>query len=160
MRGAGKAGLAAAAFAGLALATWGIIQYRTPDLCYACQRDLHKHSITTGILDGKPAKFCCPMCALSEQKQSGKHVRVTTLTDFVSGNTLAPDQAFLVKNSDLNPCMDSKVKLSGDKQPVHVHFDRCAPSLLSFTSQKDAAQFARDHGGQLVRFPEIESAYR
>ena len=160
MRGAGKAAIAAMAFVSLAVATWGVIRYRTPELCYACQRDLHKHSITTGLLDGKPAKFCCTMCAMSEGKQSGKHVQVTALTDFVTGKTLEPGEAFLVKNSDINPCMDGKGKLSGDKQPLHVHFDRCAPSLLSFASQQDAAAFAREHGGQMVRFPEVEKALR
>jgi hypothetical protein len=129
-------------------------------MCQACQRPVHQHSLTLGEVDGKPMRFCCPMCALTEHKQSGKKVMVKQLTDFVTGEDLTPGSAFLVRGSGVNPCSDSKAHLSHDKQPLHVHFDRCSPSVLAFSSHAAAAAHAQKHGGQVLRFTQVEPLYR
>ena len=52
--------------------------------------------------------------------------------------------------------MDGTAHVSGDKQPMHVHFDRCSPSLLAFAKREAAEAFMREHGGRMVRFSELE----
>jgi hypothetical protein len=145
--GAGAAGMAA----------WWVYGRSGAASCVACSRAIHPHSLTSGLIDGKPARFCCPMCAVTEYRQTGKRVRVTELTAFDTGAKLAPESAILVRNSDINPCMDGGAHLSGDKQPLHVHFDRCSPSVLAFSKRETADTFVRAHGGRIVRFAEMEA---
>jgi hypothetical protein len=100
------------------------------------------------------------MCALTEHKQTGKQVRITRLTDFENRASLDPHKAVLVRGSELNPCRDNKGHTSHDKQPLHVHFDRCAPGVLAFSSREAAAAFARRHGGQVTQFAAVEAMLR
>src|ERR1039458_535986 len=72
--------------------------------CYACRRLIHAHSRTVALVNGRSRVFCCPACALSEHQQEGKPVKVTELTSFLTGATLAPDSAYVVKGSDVNMC--------------------------------------------------------
>jgi hypothetical protein len=147
--------LLALALVAAAGAGWWRFARNTAEQCQACRREVHIPSRTVGYLDGKRAVFCCPVCALTETKQSGKQVRITTLTDFDTGASLDPAKAVLVRDSEVNPCKDSKGHMSHDKQPLHVHFDRCAPSVLAFATRESALAFARRHGGQLTRFADL-----
>ena len=148
------------AIAGLGYAAWRVVQSRGQETCQACQRAVHHHTRTVGIAEGKREIFCCPACALSEHRQTGRQVRITELTDFESGTRFSPDHAYVVRGSDLNPCVQHTSTLDRDKQPLHVHFDRCSPSMLAFAHQEAAATFAKQHGGQVVRFQELASDYR
>src|ERR1035437_4928566 len=90
----------------VALATgyggWGGEVRTPPQQSYACQRPIHAHSRTVALANGSSRLFCCPACALSEQRQEGKAVRVTELTAFLSGAKLSPNDAYVVKGSDVN----------------------------------------------------------
>src|ERR1035438_5471543 len=66
-------------------AGWRAYQRTQPEQCYACQRLIHAHSRTIATDKGVSRLFCCPACALSEQRQEGRTVRVTQLTAFLSG---------------------------------------------------------------------------
>src|SRR3974377_1194955 len=81
----------------------GYEAYRGPvgQQCYACQRPIHAHSRTVGLVNGRPRLFCCPACALSEHEQEGKPIRVTELTAFLTGAKLSPSAAFVVRGSDV-----------------------------------------------------------
>jgi nitrous oxide reductase accessory protein NosL len=49
--------------------------------------------------------------------------------------------------------------MNADKRASDVHYDRCSPSILAFAQRSDAAQFAREHGGEVLRFSELVSAF-
>jgi hypothetical protein len=130
-----------------------------PDECYACARAIHAHSRTTGIVNGRARTFCCPACALSEHEQEGKPVRITELTAFLTGEKLAPAEAFIVKGSDVNMCAHTRELVDEEKRPADLHYDRCSPSMLVFKHRDEAVQFVRRHGGEVLPFTEIASAY-
>jgi hypothetical protein len=127
--------------------------------CYACQRQIHAHSRTLAVDKGKARVFCCPACALSEHEQERKPIGITELTDFLTGAKLLPDRAFLVKGSDVNMCAHKHELLDAQKRPAEVRYDRCAPSLLAFGDRGEAVKFTREHGGEVVPFGEIVSAF-
>ena len=134
---------------------WRVYQQTQPEQCYACQRPMHAHSRTVAFAKGSSRLFCCPACALSEQRQEGKAVQVTELTDFRSGAKLSPNDAYVVKGSDVNMCAQSHEVIDADKRGANVHYDRCAPSLLAFSQEREAVQFTREHGGTVHSFREV-----
>ena len=127
--------------------------------CYACQRSIHSHSRTVGLVSGRPRLFCCPSCALSEHEQEGKPIRVTELTAFLTGARLSPADAFVVRGSDVNMCARTHELMDADKRAADVHYDRCSPSMLAFSRREEALQFAREHGGEVVPFKDIGTAF-
>jgi len=151
--------LAVAVAACLGYAAFKAYRGSQADYCYACQRPVHAHMRTVAVVHGRPRFFCCPACALSEHEQEGKPIRVTELTDFFTGARLSPSEAFVVKGSDVNMCARTHEMVDADKQAADVHYDRCAPSLLAFGKQADATQFAREHGGEVLPFTQIVSAF-
>jgi hypothetical protein len=114
---------------------------------------------TIALINGKPRVFCCPACALSEHQQEGKPIRITELTAFLTGGKLSPNQAFVVKGSDVNMCARTQELIDADKRPADLRYDRCAPSLLAFALRREAAEFARVHGGEVILFSELASAF-
>ena len=147
----------------VALATgyagWRAYQRTQPEQCYACQRAIHAHSRTVALTKGGSRLFCCPACALSEQRQEGEAVRVTELTAFLSGAKLSPNDAWVVKGSDVNMCAQAHEVIDADKRPADVQYDRCAPSLLAFAQEREAIQFSREHGGTVLPFREVAASY-
>ena len=138
---------------------WRVYQRTQPEQCYACQRLIHAHSRTVATDKGKSRLFCCPACALSEQKQEGAAVRVTELTAFLSGAKLSPGSAYVVKGSDVNMCAQAHEMIDADKRPADVHYDRCAPSILAFAQESEAIHFSREHGGTVLPFREVAASY-
>lgn len=135
---------------------WRMATHRAEDVCMACQRPAASMTRTTGIVDGKPEVFCCPACALTETKQSGKKVVITSLTDHETGKPMPPENAFLVKGSDMNHCLRGHdAHVNADKRPMESHFDRCNPSLMAFSSRQAAARFQRVHGGEIITFQQL-----
>lgn len=145
---------------GLSYAAWRYISEREAQFCKACSRPVHEHSQTVARVDGKRGSYCCPACALSEHQQSGKPVEVIELTDHLNGRKLQPAAAFVVRNSAVNPCHQHQPAVTPDKQPMHSHFDRCAPSILAFASKAAAEEFSREHGGQVLAFSDLASQYQ
>jgi len=94
-------GVAAIAI-GLGYAAFSVYRGSRAEQCYACQRAVHAHMRTVAVVAGREQVFCCPACALSEHEQEGRPIKITELTDFLTGAKLAPDQAFLVRGSDVN----------------------------------------------------------
>ena len=130
-----------------------------PEQCYACQRPIHAHLRTVAVAKGSSRLFCCPACALSEQRQEGKAVRVTELTAFMSGAKLSPDKAYVVKGSDVNMCAHAHEMIDADKRAAAVQYDRCAPSLLAFAQEGEAIQFSREHGGTVLPFRAVAASF-
>lgn len=152
--------LAIAAVAiGLGYAGFNSYRRSQPELCYASNREIHPDMRTVAIVDGKARVFCCPACALSEHAQEGKPVRVTELTDFFTRAKLSPNDAFIVRGGDVNMCVRTHELMNADKRPVDLQYDRCSPSILAFGRKEEAMQYAREHGGEVLAFSQIVSAF-
>ena len=145
----------------VALSYVGLKAFRasSAEECYACRRLIHAHSRTVVLVNGHARLFCCPACALSEHEQEGKPVKVTQLTSVLTGATLLPDSAYMVKGSDVNMCATTHGIMTADKRPADVHYDRCAPSLLAFARRSEAVEFVREHGGEVLPFKEVATAF-
>ena len=111
------------------------------------------------MVNGRLRLFCCPACALSEHEQQGTPIKVTQLTSFLTGATLSPDNAYVVKGSDVNMCAETPGIITAEKRPVDVRYDRCAPSLLAFAERSEAVAFVREHGGEVLPFKEVAIAF-
>ena len=140
-------------------AGWRVYRGAQPEQCYACQRPIHVHSRTIAFAKGGSRLFCCPACALSEQKQEGGPVRVTELTAFLTGVRLSPNDAYVVRGSDVNMCVRIRKLIDADKRPAELDYDRCAPSLLTFAQVREATQFSQEHGGTILPFREVAAAF-
>ena len=144
---------------GLGYAGWRIFRSSEPQVCQVCSRPIHAHSKTVGLVGDRREQFCCPACALATHEQSGRAVRIVELTDYETSSPLAPSQAYIVRGSDVNTCAQQHGPGGPDKQPTHVHFDRCSPSLLAFVGRDAAARFASEHGGDVLSFSELAASY-
>jgi hypothetical protein len=145
--------------AGIGYGAWHYVAERSAQVCHACLRPVHFHMKTVAMIDGKRANYCCPACAMSEHQQSGKPVDIVEVTDYLDGRALKPQGSFVVRNSDLNPCLDHHPSVGENSQPLQSHFDRCAPSILAFADQSSAADFAARHGGQVLKFGEFVAGF-
>jgi hypothetical protein len=142
----------------LGYAGWKSFAQPDADQCYACKRQIHAHSKTVAFIDGRSRLFCCPACALSQSQQMGKTIHITRLTSFLTGRALSPDNAYVVRASDVNMCERTKELVDGDKRAADLRYDRCAPSLIAFAERSDAMQFAREHGGEVMPFSQAAAA--
>lgn len=145
---------------GIGYAAWRYVAERDAHSCSACTRSIHPHSKTIAVVDGKRGFYCCPACALTQHQQSRVLVDVIELTDYLGGGRLAPNQSYVVRDSEENPCLHHQPVVNPDKQPMHSHFDRCAPSILAFRDQRAAVAFSASHGGRVIKFSELASEYR
>jgi len=145
--------------AGLGYGGFRVYRATQPEQCYACTRAIHAHMRTIAIVNGRTKVFCCPACTLSEHEQEGKPMRVTELTSYLTGEKLTPAEAFIVKGSDVNMCAHTAALVDDEKRPADLHYDRCSPSMLAFKQRSEAVDFVRQHGGQVLPFAEIASAY-
>lgn len=143
----------------LGYAGWRTFSYSNADECYACKRPIHAHSKTVALADGRSRLFCCPACALSQHQQIGKPISITQLTSFLTGSALSPDNAYVVRASDVNMCERTKELVNADKRGSDLRYDRCAPSLIAFAERSDAVQFAREHGGEVMPFSQAAAAF-
>lgn len=149
----------AAIVAGLVFMGYEAYARPNADLCFACRRMVHPEMRTIAVVNGHARIFCCPACALSEHEQVGRPVRVTEVTGFLTGARLAPDNTFVVRGSDVNMCARKRELLDADKRRAGMQYDRCLPSMLAFRMRSDAEEFAREHGGEVLPFRRIVSAY-
>ncbi len=145
---------------GLLYAGWRVTQSPESEACGACGRPVHAQSQTLASTDGAPGVFCCPTCALTLHRQTGREVRVTQLTDFDTGEKIDPGKAVIVLESSVNLCMRGETHMHSNKQPVPLGFDRCSPSMIAFSSRAGAENFARQNGGMVKPFRELAVAYQ
>ena len=144
---------------GLGYVGWRTWRSSDAQVCQVCSRPIHSHTRTVGLVGSRRESFCCPACALTAIDQSGRAVKIIELTDYETNYALDPGKAYLVRGSDVNTCAQQHGPVDADKQPTVVHFDRCSPSLLAFTRREAAATFARQHGGDVMTFPELAASY-
>ncbi len=145
---------------GLLYAGWPVTWSLESDECHACGRPVHAESQTLANTDGTLGVFCCPTCALTLRRQTGREVRVTRLTDFDTGRKIDPGDAVIVLESGVNLCMRGETHVHPDKQLARLEFDRCSPSMIAFSSLVGAEDFAKKNGGMVKLFQELAVAYQ
>jgi len=88
----------------------------------------------------------------------GKPIKITQLTSFTTGKAISPDSAYVVQGSNVNMCATKHEVMDADKRPADLRYDRCAPSLIAFAQRDEAAEFAREHGGEVKPFTQLTGA--
>ena len=118
--------------------------------CPVCRRHEHRESLVRFRAEGEGVtEVCCLSCALAYGRQTSKAVTIVSVTDHNSGKPLDPDGATFVVGSDVSPCTHGAEQLRLEGETLPVHWDRCMPSILAFTSREAAEAFRTQHGGHL-----------
>jgi nitrous oxide reductase accessory protein NosL len=128
------------------------------DRCVLSDRAIHPYMAAEVAVEGGPSgRACCIRCAITYAQQTGKQVRVMSVTDYRTRKPIAPDHAFYVTGSNVAPCVGPPMEATaGRRECCILGFDRCAPSTLAFASEQDAIRFQREHGGRIETFAELE----
>jgi hypothetical protein len=143
--------------AGLGVVAWQMTGGSGGETCAACSRAVHVHTRTVANLDCRTHTYCCLACAISEYHQTRQPVEVLAINDYQSGESLQPHQAFIVRGSRINHCLDMEPapRVEDVGHPAHRDFDRCAPGMIAFETRDAAAQFAAKNGGAVLSFSEL-----
>ena len=142
---------------GLVYTAWKLQVASKSAICRVCHRHVHEGSEVIVLWNGQREAFCCPSCASTFRRQEGRPVKVVELTDFKTGIKVAPEEAYVVEGSNVNPCLQHPVLMDSQKQVAPLGFDRCSPSLLVFPNLRAAEGFQREHGGKVLRFQDLAS---
>ena len=138
-------------------AGWRVYRETPSEYCEFSARPVHTQTKAIALVDGEQKIFCCPACALTMRAQTGQDVKLTELTDYETGRPLVPEQAFVVRGSEINMCVTQHMLMEENKQAAPMNFDRCMPSLVAFARREAAEHFLQVHGGILVSFQELLS---
>jgi nitrous oxide reductase accessory protein NosL len=128
-----------------------------PAVCRVCGRPLHQGMTVEIQVEGRaPEKVCCLRCAISDSQQTGKTVRVLSVTDYVGHQPVRSDRAVYVVGSGITPCGGPPVEVPASRREASVvRWDRCLPSVIAFAKREDAEQFQRDAGGAIQTFAQV-----
>jgi hypothetical protein len=144
---------------GLAFVGWTMLGPGEAATCHACGRPVHEQVLTIGLDDGHRETYCCLACALTHHQQSGDAVEIVELRDYDTGRHLSPEEAFLVRESDVNVCMRHPMLSDREGSSSTMEFDRCTPSMIAFATRERAQEFQHRHGGILLPFSEVHRAF-
>lgn len=127
------------------------------DRCVLSDRVIHpRMAATIAVQDGPSGRTCCIRCAITYAQQTGKDVRVVSVTDYLTHKQLAPDKASYVTGSDVAPCVGPRVKATGSRRECcFLGWDRCSPSTVAFANIQEAQRFQREHGGRIETFADL-----
>jgi len=151
----------AVATAGFLLATTASCGRSKTASCSQCRRDECKNlSFTIGLENGGSVETCCPRCALRYLAEKRPAVATLAVRSFADARMLDARVAFYVEGSDAHPCAspDSVPAVDARGCCLEAVYDRCEPSLVAFETADKAEAFARDHGGFVHTFDELQSA--
>ena len=128
---------------------------RERNFCGICQRPVSPKLAVVAIIDGKERRVCCARCAVTEAQQEKKPLQLKSVTDFVSGRTINPSDAWFVEDSRAMACDHDMAMTDQNKQSLQMTFDRCAPGAFAFSSEQQARNFIQENGGIIRRLPEL-----
>jgi hypothetical protein len=152
--------LGAGAFAGGLAARFSAIL--GGEVCAFSERQIHSQMAVRVAVEGEsggPVTACCLRCAINQAHQTGRLMRIISVTDFNTGKQLSATQAVYVVGAGVAPCADhSSVIPNGERRPLRCTWDRCLPSAVAFADLRDAQAFQARHGGQIARFAELTRA--
>ena len=93
---------------------------------------------------------CCPRCGLRYVIEN--QASPLLASDFSKGGEVPAKEAFYLEGSTLMECCGSPT-LRGDQGMIcEMHFDRCQPSLMTFSRLEDARDYQTKYGGRVIRF--------
>ncbi len=140
------------------LGAWYLLSQRQAKVCPFSGRGIHPQTRALVTIGGRKYETCCVRCAIIEARQTGKPLRVVKVADFETSKLLNPKHAWFVEGSAVNLCMSmSPAAESPGREGVYLRgFDRCSPSALAFSSEKQARDFIADHGGVLKRIDDLQ----
>ena len=143
------------AMAGLVGAGYRLMVNREAAFCGFCHRSIHPNTKVIAEIDGRRRTVCCARCAISEAYQEKKPLRLIAVTDYVSGRSLSPEQAYLVDGSRKVLCAHDQAMIDDSKHVQQMTFDRCFPGTYAFAHREDAEAFARENGGRVLQLQEL-----
>lgn len=128
-----------------------------PATCSLSHRTIHRGMAVELQLGGHvPQKACCLRCAITYSQQTGKRVRILSVTDYVSHKRILPDRALYLVGSNIAPCAGPPVEVPASRRELVAElWDRCLSSVLAFASREDAQRFEAEHGGTIETFAEV-----
>ena len=126
--------------------------------CSVCAREIDHRLHAVAEIGNRKLTLCCARCALTQGQQEHKPVRLIAVTDYSSGREIDPGAAWFVEGSRVAECEHNTSRLSSDKRPDQLLFDRCTPSTVAFLNRGDAEAFIVHNGGVLRRLDHVISA--
>lgn len=141
--------------AGLVAAGYRVMANREDTFCGFCHRSIHPNSKVVAEVDGRRRTVCCARCALNEGLQEKKPVRLISVTDYVSGGSLAPEKAYFVDGSRKVLCAHDAAMVDESKHVEQMTFDRCFPGTYAFARREDAEAFVRENGGTVLQLEKL-----
>ncbi len=150
-----SAALTLIVLAGLFAGGYALMKRRDQAYCEICRRHIHPEARVVAMIGGKTRTVCCAHCAITEGRQEGKPVRLISVTDYPTGQTLNPEDAWFVDGSRKVACEHDLAKMDEMKQAERLTFDRCSPGTFAFRERKAADDFIAENGGIVVRLPEL-----
>jgi hypothetical protein len=144
-----------------AIAVVSVVAYRhetrpRADLCAVCQRGMHAGvTYRLEMKDGTREDACCPRCGMHFKIQHPNAVANAWATDLSTGAFIAAESAYYVEGGDVEYCTMHSTPVEREPQTVAVRdFDRCLPSLVAFGTKQAAAAYQKQHGGQVLNYPQ------
>jgi hypothetical protein len=129
--------------------------------CEECGRaECRNLSFDVRHQDGTLVQTCCPRCALHYLARRHPSVASLAVRDFDTAGRIDATRAFYVEGSDVAPCSAFAGSPPRDERGccMKTVYDRCLPSLLAFASRPEAETFAREHGGAIKTFADLQAA--
>jgi len=127
--------------------------------CPECDRhECLNMTFSIHMKDGRTVRTCCPRCGLRFIRADRAGVDSLTVKDFATAASLDATAAFYVEGSDVSPCTMTRPNSPKDERGCCLSpvYDRCLPSLVGFASKTRAEAFAREHGGTVKLFVELD----
>ena len=144
-----------------AIAVVSVVAYRhetrpPADLCAVCQRGMHAGvTYRLEMKDGTREDACCPRCGMHYEIQHPNAVGKAWATDLSTGAFIAAESATYVEGGDVEYCTMHSTPVEREPQTVAVRdYDRCLPSLVAFRTEQAAAAYQKQHGGQVLNYPQ------
>lgn len=129
-----------------------------PDRCALSGRPIRPGMGAVVRIEGKdaPVKACCLRCAVNYARETGKKLRVLSVTDYVSRKQVSPGTAFYLSGSGLAPCAGPRIDTPATRRESSTQvWDRCMPSVVAFANHEDALRVQEAEDGTLQTFGEL-----
>lgn len=129
-----------------------------PDRCALSGRPIRPGMGAVVRIEGKdaPVKACCLRCAVNYARETGKKLRVLSVTDYASRKQVSPGTAVYLSGSGITPCAGPRIDTPATRRESSTQvWDRCMPSVVAFANHEDALRAQAEEGGTLQTFGEL-----
>lgn len=132
-----------------------VMKQRSEASCSICQRHINKRARVVVEIGGRRRVVCCAHCARTEGQQENKPVRFIEVTDYPTGKSFNPEEAWFVDGSRVMAC-EHKMSMPDEmKHTQEAVFDRCSPGTFAFHERQAAEAFTAENGGVVLRLAEF-----